>query len=126
MVAIAVEELADGPWVGVTLTGLSAGTDILTVWRTAGGVRQAVRGARDLEAIDSAFLIDYEVPLGRLVSYEVEVTAGPDAGDIDGFGDLLADGFVEHDETLVLVVDLVEHPLDPLGNLRLGELSDLS
>lgn len=79
-VAVAVEALDDGPWAGVTITGLAAGNQIVTVWRTADGERLPVRGARKLEVVDSAFVIDYEVPLGRVVSYELEVVSGADAG----------------------------------------------
>lgn len=74
------EPLADGPWVGVTVRGLTAGNAVLTLWRSAGGERWPVRQGRDLEAVDSAFVIDYEAPLGQLVTYDLEVTAGPDAG----------------------------------------------
>ena len=80
MVAVTVEALAEGPWAGVTITGLSAGAHVLTVWRTAGGERLPVRGARDLDAVDSAYVIDYEVPLAQAVTYDVEMVSGPDAG----------------------------------------------
>ncbi|UXE05368.1 minor tail protein [Arthrobacter phage Renna12] len=80
MVAIAAAARADGPWVDVTVTGLAAGTAVLTVWRTADGERVPVRGGRNLEAVDSLLLIDYEPPLARLVTYDVEVVSGPDTG----------------------------------------------
>ncbi|AYN57492.1 minor tail protein [Arthrobacter phage Kepler] len=83
MVAISAEARADGPWVDVTVTGLSAGEAVLTLWKsTADGYREPVRGGRSLEAVDSAFLIDYEPPLGRVVTYEVEVLSGPDTGTV--------------------------------------------
>lgn len=74
------EPLADGPWAGVTLRGLEAGTAVLTLWRTAGGQRLPVRGARKLEAVDSVYVIDYEAPLGQAVTYDVEFLEGPDTG----------------------------------------------
>lgn len=77
---LVAEALTEGPWAGVTVQGLEAGDQVLTLWRTAGGERLPVRGGRDLEAVDSAYVIDYEVPLGQLVTYELEVTAGSDAG----------------------------------------------
>ncbi|AYN56833.1 minor tail protein [Arthrobacter phage Andrew] len=81
MVAIAAAARTDGPWVDVTVTGLAAGTAVLTLWRsTADGDRVPVRGGRNLEAVDSALLIDYEAPLGRAITYEVEVLSGPDTG----------------------------------------------
>ena len=79
-VAVAVEALTDGPWAGVTITGLAAGNQVVTVWRTAGGERLPVRGARKLDAVDSAYVIDYEVPLAQVVTYDVEVVSGADAG----------------------------------------------
>lgn len=82
MVAIAAAARGDGPWADITVTGLSlAGSAVLTLWRsTPGGERVPVRGGRNLEAIDSLNLIDYEVPLARPVTYEVEVVSGPDTG----------------------------------------------
>ncbi|URM86985.1 minor tail protein [Arthrobacter phage Basilisk] len=77
---VVAEALAEGPWAGVTVRGLDAGVAVLNLWRTADGERLAVRGGRGVEAIDSAYVIDYEVPLGRLVSYELEVVSGADAG----------------------------------------------
>lgn len=80
MVALLAELRNDGPWAGITVSGLSAGTDVLTLWRTAGGERLPVKGARNLEAVDSVYVIDYEVPLGLPVTYEVEFLSGPDTG----------------------------------------------
>ncbi|QOI67662.1 minor tail protein [Arthrobacter phage Orcanus] len=77
---IVAEPLAEGPWAGVTVRGLAAGEAVLNIWRTADGERLAIRGGKNLEAVDSAFVIDYEVPLGRAVTYELEVVSGPDAG----------------------------------------------
>lgn len=80
MVAITAEALPGGPWVGLTVTGIAAGTAVLTIWRTAGRERWAVNGAQDVEAVDSLFVIDYAPPLNQPASYVVEVTAGPGAG----------------------------------------------
>lgn len=80
MVALLAELRDDGPWAGVTISGLTAGTDVLTLWRTAGGDRLPVKGARSLEAVDSAYVIDYEVPLGLEVTYSLEFLSGPDTG----------------------------------------------
>lgn len=77
---LSVEVFAGSPWVGVTVRGLAAGDHVVTVWRTADGERLAVRGGRRRRVVDSDYLIDYEVPLERPVTYEVEVLLGPDAG----------------------------------------------
>jgi len=80
MAAISVAARSDGPWVDVTLSGFSPGSNVVTVWRTSEGVRLPVRGGKNLEVIDSGLVVDYEVPLARSVVYEVEVLSGPDAG----------------------------------------------
>lgn len=87
----------------MTVTGLAPGNAVLTVWRTAGGAREAVRGGRALAAVDSAFVLDYEVPLGVPVSYEVEVTAGPDTGAAVRAADL----------TVLSDCGYIHDPLDP-------------
>lgn len=100
---LVVEPLAAGPWAGVTVQGLEPGTHVLTVWRTAGGIRQAVRGALDLEVLDSAYVIDYEVPLGRVVTYELEILEGPDAGAV----------VPNVDVTVSSASGFIHDPLDP-------------
>lgn len=80
MVAVTVEAFTDYapcPRAGVTITGLGVGDSVISLWRTADGLREPVSGARRLSLVDSAYLIDYHVPLGRPVSYEVEVISGP-------------------------------------------------
>jgi len=80
MVAVTVEAFTDYapcPRAGVTITGLGVGDSVVSLWRTADGLREPVSGARRLSLEDSAYLIDYHVPLGRPVSYEVEVISGP-------------------------------------------------
>lgn len=62
--------------VEVTITDLTPTENTVTVWRTSDGKRQAVRGARRRIMVTSDFVVDYEVPLGRVVKYEIEVTAG--------------------------------------------------
>jgi len=84
MVAVSVEAFPDYapcPRVGVTITGLGVGDSVVSVWRTADGEREPVRGARRVTLVDSAYLIDYDAPLGRPVSYEVEVISGPSGAD---------------------------------------------
>ena len=105
MVALTVEARTDGPCplAGVTVTGLLAGDQVITVWRTADGERRAVRGARAVPVLDSHYVEDYEVPLGRTVLYELEVLAGADYG---------AQG-VEATVTVESECGYVQDPLDP-------------
>lgn len=79
MVAVVVEALLSAPCprVGVTVTGLGVGSSVVSVWRTADGERNPVRGARRAPMNDAAYVIDYDAPLGRPISYEVEVVSGP-------------------------------------------------
>lgn len=79
MVAVLVEALVDAPAprVGVTVTGLGVGDSVVSLWRTADGERNPVRGARRIAMNDAAYIVDWDVPLGRAVSYEVEVISGP-------------------------------------------------
>lgn len=83
MVAVSVEALVDAPCprVGVTVTGLGVGDSVVSVWRSADGLREPVRGARRVTLVDSAYLIDYDAPLSRPVTYEVEVISGPSGAD---------------------------------------------
>ncbi|UVK62556.1 minor tail protein [Arthrobacter phage TaylorSipht] len=117
------EELAEGPWAGVTVSGLSAGgTDVLTIWRTSDGERVPVRGGRNLEAVDSAYVIDYEVPLGRSVTYELEVLSGPDAGGMVFAPDIVVAaecGYI-HDPLDPLTVVPVYRTAAPDGRAVLG------
>lgn len=61
----------------VTIDGLGVGDSVLNVWRVADGKRMAVRGARRVRMNDAGFLTDWDAPLGRPVTYEVEVLTGP-------------------------------------------------
>jgi hypothetical protein len=80
MVAVSVEAFPGFdpcPRVGITITELMVGASVVSVWRIADGARESVRGARRADMSDSDYVIDYDVPLGRKVSYEVEVIIGP-------------------------------------------------
>jgi hypothetical protein len=68
------------PNVTITLTDLAPFDNIVNVWRTADGVRSAVRGSKGLTVNGSNALTDYEVPLGRSVAYDLEVVSGVSAG----------------------------------------------
>jgi len=79
MVAVSVDPLTDAPVdrAGITITGLGVGESIVSVWRTADGERNPVRGARRVTMNDAAYVVDFDCPVGRPVSYEVEVLSGP-------------------------------------------------
>lgn len=77
---ITVEVMLDAPCprVGITVTGLSPTAEsTITLWRTtAGEGRSPVRGLRRAVVVDATYVQDFEVPLGRPVTYMLEV-AGP-------------------------------------------------
>lgn len=78
MVAVVVDEVTGGaPAVQLTITGLGIGDSLVSVWRTADGALSPVRGARRATMVDADAVTDFDVPLGRPVSYEVEVISGP-------------------------------------------------
>jgi hypothetical protein len=79
MVAVVVEVLMGAPCdrARLTITGLGIGESVVSVWRTADGVREGVPGYRRVAMNDAALLTDFSVPLGRPVTYEVEVISGP-------------------------------------------------
>lgn len=67
------------PRVEVTVTDLAPSNQVVNVWRTSDGRRQAVRGARGRTMVAADFVIDYEAPLNRSLTYEMEVTTGVNA-----------------------------------------------
>lgn len=70
---------ASCPRVGITITGLSASTEsTVTVWRSVPGEGRAeVRGLRKTAVLDATYVVDFEAPLARPVTYTLEVS-GPD------------------------------------------------
>lgn len=81
MSGLSVEGFTDEPLprVGITVTGLSStGPSRVTLWRsTAGGQRRKVRGWNRRQVYGSDYAIDYEAPLGRVVTYDLVVDVGP-------------------------------------------------
>ena len=79
MVAVTVEAIPPGsaPKAGITITGLGIGDSLVSVWRTADEERSPVRGARRVTLNDATYIEDWDVPLNRPVTYEVEVISGP-------------------------------------------------
>ena len=64
------------PRVVITVQDLSPTDNICNLWLTADGVRTAVRGARNVTINAAIAFTDFEVPLGRQVSYGLEVLSG--------------------------------------------------
>lgn len=61
-----------GPRVGIAFTDLAAGTQTVTIRRTAGGRTLPVRGGMRLYAVGGASALDQEVPFGVTASYQAE------------------------------------------------------
>lgn len=70
--------LGDDPCdrVEVTVTDMVPTESTYTLWRTVDGERQAVRGFRSVVFNTSDFAVDYEAPLGRVITYELQALAG--------------------------------------------------
>lgn len=79
MASITAEGLTDAPHprAGLSLEDLSVGDSVVSVWRVVDGERSPVRGGRRITVVDSGFLVDYDVPFWRPVTYELEVLSGP-------------------------------------------------
>lgn len=80
VIALTAKTDAPCPRVEVTISDVTPTDNVINVWRTADGKRQAVRGARKWTVNGSNFVVDYEAPLGRSVAYDVEVTSGLNYG----------------------------------------------
>jgi hypothetical protein len=76
IISVVAKTDAPCPRVVVTITDLAPSTATVNVWRTADGKRQAVRGARRRSMVGSDAVTDYEAPLGRVLSYDLEVLTG--------------------------------------------------
>jgi len=79
MVAVSAEAILAAPCdrAGITITDLGIGDSLVTVWRTADEERNPVRGARRVTMNDATYLVDWDAPIGRPITYEVEVISGP-------------------------------------------------
>lgn len=72
--------------VEITIADLPPTSNIVNLWRTADGRRRRVRSYSGVEVVGSDFTTDYEAPLNRTISYEIEVLSGVGAGGPDGSG----------------------------------------
>lgn len=78
MVAVTVEALMGTPdSAGITITGLGVGESIVTLWQLSGKLRKPVQGERRVLMNDAGYVVDFFCPVGRDVTYEVEVISGP-------------------------------------------------
>lgn len=103
-----VEPFTDAPVprVGITVDGLDGvGPSVVTVWRsTVGGVRRKVRGWDARRIFGSDFAIDYEAPLGRVITYELQVISGA-----------VVPQRLTATTTLDVTTGFIQDPLLPLG-----------
>lgn len=79
MVAVQVEAVMDdaGDRAVLTITGLGVGDSSVSLWRLSDGGREEVSGYRRARMSDASVVTDFYCPVGRDVSYEVEVISGP-------------------------------------------------
>lgn len=115
MVVVVAEAIPPGsaPSAGITITDLGIGDSIVSVWRTADEERNPVRGYRRATMNDAAFIVDWDVPLNRPVSYEVEVISGP-----DGPSRTTADTITVESETGWIMDPLIPQTAVPVVNQR--------
>lgn len=99
------------PRVGITVDGLDGvGPSTVTVWRsTTGGKRRKVRGWDARIVFGSDFTLDYEAPLGRPVTYDLQVISG---------------AVIPADQTATVTLDVttgyIQDPLLPLGSVAVS------
>lgn len=72
--------------VDITIADLAPSNHTVTLWRTADGRRRTVRSYESVVVQGSDFTTDYEPPLNRAITYEIEVTSGVGVGGPDGSG----------------------------------------
>lgn len=89
--------------VEITVQDLQPSVHNITIWRTVDGRRAPVRGVRKVDVVGSDFFVDYEAPLGRLITYEMEILSGFGYG-----GDTEASTI-----TLTATSGWMQDPLDP-------------
>ena len=77
-IELAVLTDAPCPRMGITITGLNKSlATVINIWRSVDGEAQmVVRGARNLSIVDATYVVDYEAPLGRPVTYTLEIVSG--------------------------------------------------
>lgn len=80
VLALVAKTDAPCPRVEITISDLDPTENVVSIWRTVDGKQKAVRGAREWTVIGSDAVVDYEVPLGRVTQYDLEISSGITAG----------------------------------------------
>ncbi|WP_127572790.1 hypothetical protein [Georgenia faecalis] len=77
-IAAQIELAAPAPAVGITISGLdeTAPSRVALYRQHAGEGRTVVQGASDVSMTGAGYVVDYLPPLGRVVTYTVEVLEG--------------------------------------------------
>jgi hypothetical protein len=102
--------------VTVTISDFPATPQTVTIWRTADGERQAVRGYRKIEVVSSDSVDDFEAPMYRVLTYEIEIVSGSAAGAATTNATTTLDPGVPR-------YGWVQDPLDPGSSIKLyGDL----
>jgi hypothetical protein len=97
--------------VTVTIADLPATPQTVTIWRTADGERQAVRGYRKIEVVSSDTVEDYEAPMYRVLTYEVEIVSGSAMGAVTPNATTTLDPGVPR-------YGWIQDPLDPGSSIK--------
>lgn len=98
--------------VTVTITDLPATPQTVTIWRTADGERQAVRGYRKIEVVSADTVDDFEAPMYRVLTYEIEILAGTSVGAATNNGTVTLDPGVPR-------YGWIQDPLDPGSAMKI-------
>lgn len=118
MSGLTIEPILDspGPRAGVVVDGLDAsGPSRVTLWRSSpGGKRRPVRGWRNRLVYGADYVEDAEVPLGRPVTYELQVISGAVIPDV-----------VAAVVSVPSEVGYIQDPLLPLGMIPVTNAGDL-
>jgi hypothetical protein len=72
LAAVAYPNGTPQPYIEVTGTGFPAGTDSVTLYRTAAGIREIVRGVNRRPATGALVIQDFEAPFATPVTYEIQ------------------------------------------------------
>lgn len=98
--------------VTVTISDLPATPQMVTIWRTADGERQAIRGYRKIEVVSSDTVDDFEAPMYRVLTYELEIVSG------SAFGATTPNATTTLDPG-VPRYGWIQDPLDPGSSIKL-------
>jgi hypothetical protein len=97
--------------VEITIADLYPAEATVTVYRTVDGFRRPVREGENLVVIGTDAVVDYEAPLGRVITYELEITAGLALGGPGASGTVTL--------TPAGSYGWIQDPLDPASAIKL-------